>query len=96
MCTGANATGTCHYQVYEIETCYRIEEPLYMNIKTFAPDGDAFYCYPRMTDCGGPCKSPTGCSCGRVDFAYEHKFDFGAIRWDTLMKSFDCYLDDLE
>ncbi|KAL6356087.1 hypothetical protein LRP88_09675 [Fusarium phalaenopsidis] len=75
MCTGANATGTCHYE----------------NVKTFAPDGENFACYPRVYDCGGICKSPTGCTFGKVDFNYEHKYNLSAIGWDTLFQSFDCF-----
>lgn len=92
MCTGAYATGQCQHKVYDMDICYQLEDPWYMNIKTFAPDGEAFACYPRMTDCGGLCKSPTGCTCGAVNFTYEHKYDFGAISWDTMMKSFDCFV----
>ena len=46
ICNGANATGTCDYSVYELETCYDLKSPMYQNASTFAPDGEAFYCYP--------------------------------------------------
>ncbi|KAJ4169925.1 hypothetical protein NW754_006070 [Fusarium falciforme] len=65
--------------------------PFYKNVKTFAPDGENFACYPRVYDCGGICKSPTGCTFGKVDFNYEHKFNISAIGWDTLFQSFDCF-----
>ncbi|KAJ4198234.1 Hypothetical protein NCS54_00596700 [Fusarium falciforme] len=91
MCTGANATGTCHYEVYKLEKCHQLPPPFYKNVKTFAPDGENFACYPRVYDCGGICKSPTGCTFGKVDFNYEHKFNISAIGWDTLFQSFDCF-----
>jgi len=91
MCTGANATGTCHYEVYQLKTCHQLPPPFYKNIKTFAPDGENFACYPRVYDCGGICKSPTGCTFGKVDFNYEHKYNISAIGWDTLFQSFDCF-----
>lgn len=89
-CTGVNATGTCHYEVYELDKCHQLPEPFHANINTFAPDGEAFSCYPRTTDCDGICRSPTGCTFGSVDFNYEHKYDLSAIHWNTLFKSFDC------
>jgi hypothetical protein len=91
MCTGANATGTCHYEVYKLEKCHQLPPPFYKNVKTFAPDGENFACYPRVYDCGGICKSPTGCTFGKVDFNYEHKYNISAIGWDTLFQSFDCF-----
>ncbi|RSL83450.1 hypothetical protein CEP51_004485 [Fusarium floridanum] len=91
MCTGANATGTCHYEVYKLKECNQLPPPFYKNIKTFAPDGENFACYPRVYDCGGICKSPTGCTFGKVDFNYEHKYNLSAIGWDTLFQSFDCF-----
>ncbi|KAM0436749.1 hypothetical protein ACHAPT_002460 [Fusarium lateritium] len=91
MCTGANATGTCHYEVYELKKCHQLPPPYYRNIKTFAPDGENFACYPRVYDCGGICKSPTGCTFGKVDFNYENKFNMSAIGWDSLFQSFDCF-----
>lgn len=30
------------------------------NASTFAPDGEAFLCYPYIMPCGGICTSPTG------------------------------------
>ncbi|KAH7170247.1 hypothetical protein EDB81DRAFT_156951 [Dactylonectria macrodidyma] len=90
MCTGANATGTCQHQVYEMNTCHQLPAPYYANISTFAPDGEDFSCYPRLMDCDGICRSPTGCTFGAVDFNYEHKYNLSAIQWDTLFKSFDC------
>ncbi|KAM4057090.1 hypothetical protein HRG_003939 [Hirsutella rhossiliensis] len=90
MCTGANATGTCKHQVYELNKCVQLEAPFYHNTSTFAPDGESFSCFPRVTNCGAICTSPTGCTFGAVNFTYEHKFDLGAIKWNTLIASFDC------
>ncbi|KAF4974236.1 hypothetical protein FZEAL_8836 [Fusarium zealandicum] len=92
MCTGANATGTCHHEVYELKKCHQLPKPYYLNINTFAPDGEDFSCYPRVTGCDDICKSPTGCTFGAVDFNYEHKYNLSAIEWDTLFKSFTCSL----
>lgn len=94
MCTGANATGTCEYKVWEMEKCHQLEAPFLANINTFAPDGEAFECYPRIGDCGSICTSPTGCTFGAVNFDYENKFNLSAIKWDKLMRSFDCSLTD--
>ena len=46
ICTGANATGACDYGVYELDRCYDLAPPLLRNTSTFAPDDEAFYCYP--------------------------------------------------
>ena len=92
MCTGVNATGTCHYEVYEMKKCHQLPEPYYKNINTFAPDGEHFACYPRASGCDDICRSPTGCTFGAVDFNYEHKYDLKAIQWNTIFKSFDCSL----
>ncbi|KAH6606841.1 hypothetical protein Trco_005994 [Trichoderma cornu-damae] len=90
LCTGANATGTCSHAVYKLKTCHQLRAPFYRNTSTFAPDGEAFQCFPRVGDCGSICTSPTGCTFGGVDFGYAHKFDLGAIKWNTLISSFDC------
>ncbi|OTA08033.1 SSCRP protein [Trichoderma parareesei] len=92
LCTGANATGTCNYSVYALDTCHQLPAPFHHNTSTFAPDGEAFECFPRIGDCGSICTSPTGCTFGAVDFDYAHKFDLGAIQWNTLISSFDCSL----
>jgi len=94
MCTGANATGTCSYDVYPLNKCNQLSAPFLENTKTFAPDGEAFQCYPRLFDCDGICKSPTGCTFGAVDFDYENKYNLGALKWDTLIRSFDCIAQD--
>ncbi|KOS18513.1 hypothetical protein ESCO_000136 [Escovopsis weberi] len=91
ICTGANATGACSYNVYNFTQCYQLDTPYYENVRTFAPDGEAFFCYPRMTNCGEPCFGPTGCTVGPVNFTYPHKYDFAAIGWNKHFKSFDCY-----
>ncbi|ETS01395.1 hypothetical protein M419DRAFT_123486 [Trichoderma reesei RUT C-30] len=92
LCTGANATGSCNYSVYALDTCHQLPAPFHHNTSTFAPDGEAFECFPRIGDCGSICTSPTGCTFGAVDFDYAHKFDLGAIQWNTLISSFDCSL----
>lgn len=75
-----------------METCHQLEAPFHHNVNTFAPDGEAFECFPRAGDCDAICRSPTGCTFGAVDFAYEHKYNLSAIKWDTLFSSFDCSL----
>ncbi|KAK2608779.1 hypothetical protein QQS21_002636 [Conoideocrella luteorostrata] len=92
LCTGANATGTCNYQVYPLNTCQQLKAPFYQNTNTFAVDGEDFFCFPRLYDCGGICTSPTGCTFGSVDFNYEHKYNLSAIGWDKYIMSFDCQL----
>ncbi|EHK41434.1 hypothetical protein TRIATDRAFT_259330 [Trichoderma atroviride IMI 206040] len=92
LCTGANATGTCSYSVYELKTCHQLPAPFHHNTSTFAPDGEDFECFPRIGDCGSICTSPTGCTFGAVDFSYKNKFNLGAIKWNTLISSFDCSL----
>jgi hypothetical protein len=96
MCTGANATGTCEHKVYKLDTCHQLKEPFLENVKTFAPDGEDFRCFPRLSDCGGPCTSPTGCTFGAVTFDYENKYNLSAIQWDNLFRSFDCVLNEEE
>ncbi|PHH69224.1 hypothetical protein CDD83_5796 [Cordyceps sp. RAO-2017] len=91
ICTGANATGQCSYRVYEMDKCQQLAAPFHRNAATFAPDGDAFACYPRVTNCGDVCMSPTGCTFGAVNFSYPHKYDLRAIRWDKLLSSFSCF-----
>ena len=76
-----------------MQTCYTLEPPWHQNTSTFAPDGEGFHCYPRAYDCGAICTSPTGCTFGAVSFGYAHKYDLGAIGWNTLFRSFDCYAD---
>ncbi|KAG5979715.1 hypothetical protein E4U55_004838 [Claviceps digitariae] len=92
LCTGTNATGTCKYQVYPLNQCQQLEPPFYQNTSTFAVDGEGFECTPRLVNCGGICMSPTGCTFGAVDFNYQHKWDLGAIGWNTYITSFDCHL----
>ncbi|KAM3561056.1 hypothetical protein ARSEF4850_003399 [Beauveria asiatica] len=91
ICTGANATGDCVYQKYELYKCHELQAPFWQNSSTFAPDGDSFACYPRLSDCGVICTSPTGCTSGHIDFDYEHKFNLTASQWSTLIRSFDCF-----
>jgi hypothetical protein len=79
--------------VYELETCHQLPEPYHKNANTFAPDGEDFSCFPRITDCDQICQSPTGCTFGAVTFDYEHKFNLSAIQWDVNIASFDCILN---
>ena len=73
-----------------MKKCHDLKAPYLENINTFAPDGEAFQCYPRVTACDGICMSPTGCTFGAVDFNYTHKYDLSAIKWNKIFKSFDC------
>ncbi|RFU76329.1 hypothetical protein TARUN_5917 [Trichoderma arundinaceum] len=92
LCTGANATGTCDYAIYELKKCHQLPAPFYHNTSTFAPSGEDFECFPRIGDCGAICMSPTGCTFGSVDFHYKNKYNLGAIKWNSLISSFDCSL----
>lgn len=93
LCTGANSTGTCSYKVYDLNKCHQLPAPFNHNTSTFAPDGEAFTCFPRVTGCKDICKSPTGCTFGGVSFASPLKNDLGIIQWNTLISSFDCSLN---
>ncbi|KAJ6782073.1 hypothetical protein PWT90_03151 [Aphanocladium album] len=92
VCNGPNATGECVYIKNKLGECTQLQAPFRTNSSTFAPDGDNFACFPRLTDCDTICKSPTGCTFGQVDFNYEHKFNLTAIGWNTLIRSFDCFV----
>ncbi|KAG8665609.1 hypothetical protein FPOAC1_010408 [Fusarium poae] len=70
LCTGANSTGTCSYDVYELDKCHQLKAPFYQNTSTFSPDGEEFYCYPH--------------------YNYENKNNLTAIKWNTIISSFDC------
>ncbi|KAH8203394.1 hypothetical protein TruAng_002489 [Truncatella angustata] len=93
ICHGANATGDCHYEVYSLQDCHDLPAGLSGNASTFAPDGDAFFCYPRAGNCSQICTSPTGCTFGAVSFYNPVKYDLSSIKWDTLIKSFSCHLN---
>ncbi|KAI0847901.1 hypothetical protein F5Y00DRAFT_107084 [Daldinia vernicosa] len=93
ICNGANATGTCHYEVYSMHDCHELPDGLINNAKTFAPDGDAFYCWPKVGRCDQICTSPTGCTFGAVSFYNPVKWDLSTIKWDTLITSFECALN---
>ncbi|EPE03475.1 hypothetical protein F503_06648 [Ophiostoma piceae UAMH 11346] len=91
ICSGANATGTCEHNVYKIDSCNNITTPFNGSTLTFAPDGEAFFCYPYAMKCGGICTSPEGCTLGAVDFSYPHKFNMSEVSWSNI-KSFSCHL----
>ncbi|KAL7626611.1 hypothetical protein AAE478_003384 [Parahypoxylon ruwenzoriense] len=93
MCKGANATGECHYEVYSMRECHNMPEGFSANTKTFAPDGDNFFCWPRVGQCEEICTSPTGCTFGAVDFYNPIKWDLSTIQWDHLIESFSCQLN---
>ncbi|KAI0180177.1 hypothetical protein GGR52DRAFT_568931 [Hypoxylon sp. FL1284] len=94
MCNGANATGTCHYEVYSMRDCHDMPDGFSENTKTFAPDGDAFYCWPKVGHCDDICTSPTGCTFGAVSFYNPVKWDLSTIQWDGLIQSFECALNE--
>ncbi|KAI0166243.1 hypothetical protein GGR57DRAFT_496516 [Xylariaceae sp. FL1272] len=92
ICTGANATGDCVYQDYTLEDCHDLPADFVRNTNTFAPDGDDFYCWPRVSSCSDICKSPTGCTFG-TSFYFDnpHKFNLHSVSWDKSLASFDCH-----
>ncbi|CAK7244418.1 MAG: hypothetical protein STHCBS139747_005956 [Sporothrix thermara] len=90
LCTGANSTGTCQYNVYPLNTCVNITTPFAGSTNTFAPDGEAFACYPYAMPCGGICTSPEGCTLGAVDFNYKYKYNLSAVSWQGVA-SFRCF-----
>ena len=91
LCTGANSTGTCQYKVFEMGVCNQLAEPFWRDTRTFALDGEAFGCFPRATNCGDVCTSPSGCTLGGVDTHYRYKYDLSAVGWERLLSSFDCH-----
>ncbi|KAI1812684.1 hypothetical protein GGS20DRAFT_556779 [Poronia punctata] len=92
LCQGANATGKCHYETFALDECHDMPEAFYRNTKTFAPDGEDFYCWPRVSKCSDICKSPTGCTFGGTFyFNHPHKYDISKISWDKSISSFDCH-----
>ncbi|CAK7268363.1 hypothetical protein SEPCBS119000_003023 [Sporothrix epigloea] len=90
LCTGANSTGTCQYDVYPLESCVNMTTPFAGSTNTFAPDGEAFACYPYAMPCGSICTSPEGCTLGAIDFKYEHKYNLSAVNWQVVT-SFYCF-----
>ncbi|KAI0380932.1 hypothetical protein F5Y04DRAFT_281278 [Hypomontagnella monticulosa] len=93
ICNGANATGPCHYEVYSMNDCHDMPEGFSAKTKTFAPDGDRFFCFPKVGRCDEICTSPTGCTFGSVDFNSPVKYDLSKIQWDHLIESFRCNLN---
>ncbi|RKU41025.1 hypothetical protein DL546_002237 [Coniochaeta pulveracea] len=93
ICNGPNATGNCTHEVYTLDTCHNLTTEYSQKTNTFAPDGEAFLCYPHPAPCGSICMSPTGCTFGAVSFDYEHKYNLSAIGWDHLIASFECHLN---
>ncbi|KAI0909608.1 hypothetical protein F4824DRAFT_457803 [Ustulina deusta] len=92
LCQGVNATGICHYEAYTLNECHNVPEAFFQNTRTFAPDGDDFYCWPRVGNCSNICTSPTGCTFGgALYFDNPHKYDLTKISWDTSLASFDCH-----
>ncbi|CAK7217807.1 hypothetical protein SCUCBS95973_003269 [Sporothrix curviconia] len=90
LCTGANSTGTCEYRVYPLDECFNITTPFAGNTNTFAPDGEAFYCYPYGMPCGGLCTSPEGCTLGAVRFDSPVKYNLSSVGWQGVA-SFECH-----
>ncbi|KAI1406690.1 hypothetical protein F4819DRAFT_4589 [Hypoxylon fuscum] len=94
ICNGANATGACHYEVYSLTDCHDMPDGFSANTKTFAPDGEGFYCWPKVGHCDQICTSPTGCTFGAVSFYSPLKWDLSTIQWDKLIQSFECRLNE--
>ncbi|KAI0452165.1 hypothetical protein F5B21DRAFT_506474 [Xylaria acuta] len=95
MCQGANATGLCHYETYTLGECHEVPKEFWQNTRTFAPDGDNFYCWPRVGVCDDICTSPTGCTFGGA-FYFDNpaKYDLAKISWDKSLVSFDCHKNE--
>ncbi|KAF2964359.1 hypothetical protein GQX73_g9207 [Xylaria multiplex] len=92
LCQGANATGLCHYEAYALDECHDVPKEFYQNTRTFAPDGDDFFCMPRVSRCSDICKSPTGCTFGGAFyFDNPNKYDLAKISWEKSLSSFDCH-----
>ncbi|KAH7038193.1 uncharacterized protein B0I36DRAFT_237714 [Microdochium trichocladiopsis] len=93
ICQGPHATGPCSYGKYELDMCHDMPPGFIKNAATFAPDGEAFYCFPRVGRCADICTSPTDCTFGAVSFDSPLKYDLGIYNWQTLFESFDCHLN---
>ncbi|KAI0480236.1 hypothetical protein GGR56DRAFT_687225 [Xylariaceae sp. FL0804] len=94
LCQGVDATDTCNYTVYAMETCYDVPTGFSKNTSTFAPDGDDFYCFPRVGTCAETCTSPTGCTFGgALYFDNPAKYNLSMISWESSLMSFDCHLN---
>ncbi|KAL2133685.1 hypothetical protein VTI74DRAFT_1913 [Chaetomium olivicolor] len=91
ICNEPNAQGHWEYAVYEFNKCYDLPPGLRNNAATFAPDGDAFFCYPYAKECSDICLTPSGCTRGAVSFYWEHKFNLTTVGWNTLIGSFVCH-----
>ncbi|CAN8097383.1 unnamed protein product [Discula destructiva] len=92
LCTGAQATGNCTHQVVPLGVCTDLAAPYLQNTATFAPDGEAQYCYPYLYPCDGICTSPEGCTYGAVTYNTTAKWDLTAAGgWNRLIESFQCY-----
>ncbi|KAI3393330.1 hypothetical protein diail_4463 [Diaporthe ilicicola] len=92
ICNGANATGNCSHDVYELGACHNMTSQYSNDAATFAPDDDDFYCYPYLLACGSACRSPTGCTVGAISYDTPDKFNLTALGgWDHLISSFECH-----
>ncbi|GAP89759.1 hypothetical protein SAMD00023353_3600550 [Rosellinia necatrix] len=97
ICQGANATGKCHYETYTLNECHEVPEAFFQNTRTFAPDGDNFYCWPRVGRCSDICTSPTGCTFGGAFyFDNPNKYDLAKISWDKSLVAFDCHKNETD
>ncbi|KAI0481853.1 hypothetical protein F4859DRAFT_476209 [Xylaria cf. heliscus] len=95
ICQGANATGLCHYETYTLNECHELPQEFQKNTRTFAPDGDNFYCWLHPGRCADICTSPTGCTFGGTFyFDNPNKYDLAKVSWDTNILSFDCHKND--
>ncbi|KAI5864505.1 hypothetical protein GGS23DRAFT_449765 [Durotheca rogersii] len=93
ICQGAYGTGPCHHEVYAMRTCYELPEGFAQDTKTFAPDDDSFFCWPRAGTCADICRSPTGCTFDILSFYNPAIWDLSTIKWDTILGSFNCELN---
>ncbi|KAJ2976184.1 hypothetical protein NUW58_g8152 [Xylaria curta] len=90
-------TQICHYETYTLDECHEVPKEFWQNTRTFAPDGDDFYCWPRVGRCADICTSPTGCTFGGAFyFDNPNKYDLAKISWEKSLVSFDCHKNKTE
>ncbi|KAI1194776.1 hypothetical protein F5X97DRAFT_327233 [Nemania serpens] len=92
ICQGPNATGACQYEAYALDVCHDLPQEFFKNTRTFAPDNDDFFCWPRVGRCSDICRAPSGCTFGGAFyFGNPNKYDLAKISWDKSLVSFDCH-----
>ncbi|KAK3989536.1 hypothetical protein QBC44DRAFT_381532 [Cladorrhinum sp. PSN332] len=101
LCAEPHTQGFCNYQVYQLNKCYDITGPFENNLKTFAMDQEAFFCYIYSDPCHdgdgwcGPDDGKPGhgkCKMGPLDHGDPKTFDVSNPEYlKSAPKSFKCF-----